>query len=360
MSKQGTLKVNEEEAIAALSRLYALYGYTPYKMRKFEEYDLYVQNKSFLVSSNILTFTDASGKLMALKPDVTLSIVRNSKEGQTSKVFYNEKVYRPDKNNRAFKEITQLGLECIGIADAYAICEVLTLALSSLEALSDDCMLDVSSLDILSLALDKATKDEKTQEELLVLIRRKAEHDLRALCSERGVDEENTALLSALCCLEGAPSKVLPTLEGLCGDEAWKQAVGGFSSLLSLLPEKHLRVDFSATGDRNYYNGVVFRGYLNGIPESFLSGGQYDKLMEKLGKKAPALGFAVYLDEIERLCPRDVGPDVDVLLLYDGKTPPAELLSEVKKLTAEGKKVLASPTEGKTTYLSLIDKRMGV
>ena len=37
------------------------YGYIQYKMSKFEPYDLYVQNKSFLVSEDILTFTDADG-----------------------------------------------------------------------------------------------------------------------------------------------------------------------------------------------------------------------------------------------------------------------------------------------------------
>ena len=39
----------EERASLSLRRLYAAYGYTHYKMSKFEEYDLYVQNKSFLV-----------------------------------------------------------------------------------------------------------------------------------------------------------------------------------------------------------------------------------------------------------------------------------------------------------------------
>ena len=68
----------EEAAVYRLRGLYEAYGYSQYKMSKFEEYDLYVQNKSFLVSDHIITFTDTSGKLMALKPDVTLSIVKNT------------------------------------------------------------------------------------------------------------------------------------------------------------------------------------------------------------------------------------------------------------------------------------------
>ena len=69
---------SEEKAVFALRALYESYGYLPFKMSKFEEYDLYATNKEFLVSDRIITFNDTDGKLMALKPDVTLSIVKNS------------------------------------------------------------------------------------------------------------------------------------------------------------------------------------------------------------------------------------------------------------------------------------------
>ena len=64
----------DERFVFELRSLYRSYGYTHYRMSKFEEYDLYVRNKDFLSSSGIITFTDTNGKLMALKPDVTLSI----------------------------------------------------------------------------------------------------------------------------------------------------------------------------------------------------------------------------------------------------------------------------------------------
>ena len=68
---------NEEKAVFSLRSLYKKYGYLPYKMSKFEEYELYMRNKDFLVSDRIITFNDTNGKLMALKPDVTLSIIKN-------------------------------------------------------------------------------------------------------------------------------------------------------------------------------------------------------------------------------------------------------------------------------------------
>ncbi|MBQ5649696.1 MAG: ATP phosphoribosyltransferase regulatory subunit, partial [Clostridia bacterium] len=87
---------NDEKAVYALRTLFRQYGYLPFKMSKFEEYDLYVKNKDFLVSDKVITFSDTNGKLMALKPDVTLSIIKNGEDeaGCKQKVYYNENVYR--------------------------------------------------------------------------------------------------------------------------------------------------------------------------------------------------------------------------------------------------------------------------
>ena len=117
---------NEEKVISEFSRICEQRGYSQYRMNKFEEYDLYVRNKDFLVSDSVITFTDTSGKLMALKPDVTLSIIKNGRDipGEIQKVYYNENVYRVSKGTQTFKEIMQSGIECIGDIDEYIICEI--------------------------------------------------------------------------------------------------------------------------------------------------------------------------------------------------------------------------------------------
>lgn len=73
MQLDWTILRSGEQIMYRLRGLYERYGYRRFKMSKFEEYDLYVRNKDFLVSDRMITFTDARGILMALKPDVTLS-----------------------------------------------------------------------------------------------------------------------------------------------------------------------------------------------------------------------------------------------------------------------------------------------
>ena len=115
------LRDTGESILFSLRSLYGQHGYSHYKMNKFEEYDLYAHNKDFLISDSVITFTDGNGKLLALKPDVTLSIVKNSRDRSDvlQKLYYNENVYRMSKGSRNFKEIMQVGLECIGKVDDY-------------------------------------------------------------------------------------------------------------------------------------------------------------------------------------------------------------------------------------------------
>ena len=87
----------QERLVLSLRGLYESYGYTRFPMRRFEEYALYLENKSFLTSESVLSFTNASGQLMALKPDVTLSIVKRARpeRGQGEKLYYHESVSPP-------------------------------------------------------------------------------------------------------------------------------------------------------------------------------------------------------------------------------------------------------------------------
>ena len=183
MNSEKNIQSTTEKVTYSLRSLYERYGYAQFKMNKFEEYDLYVRNKSFLLSDHIITFTDTDGKLMALKPDVTLSIVKSSgdKEG-VRKVYYNENVYRVPRGAFSFKEIMQTGLECIGDIDAYSVTEVLTLAAKSLMAISPDFVLDVSDLGIISTLVDSMGTDRNGRERLLAAVGEKSVHSIAAIC----------------------------------------------------------------------------------------------------------------------------------------------------------------------------------
>ena len=295
-----------EKIIFALRALYQEAGYTRYRMSKFEEYDFYSRNKDYLGSDRVLTFTDTNGRLMALKPDVTLSIIKNGKDapGKVQKVCYNENVYRVARGTNTFREIMQTGLECIGEVDDDRIREVLSLAAQSLAMCSDRYVLELSQLDILASVVDEVSLDEMIREKILQCVEEKNSHGISQILKEYGIAEEKANSLKILMSLHGMPGQVLPILKELV-PESSAFAVDALEEAVSIFEgtpmEDKIRIDFSLVGNMQYYNGVIFQGFIDGIPGSVLSGGQYDKLMQKMGRKAKAIGFAVYLDMLERL-----------------------------------------------------------
>ena len=292
---------NDEKAIFEMRTLYRKYGYSQYKMSKFEEYDLYVRNKDFLVSDNIITFTDTDGKLMALKPDVTLSIIKNTNESENTvhKVYYNENVYRVSKGTHSFKEIIQVGvIDSLGISHA-------------------------------------------GRKQLVKCISEKNLHGISAVCDAEGVDGE---ALRKLVSVYGGTDAVMPVLESIGLDRS-NPDVNKLMQVVAALEgcgfKNKVRIDFSVISDTKYYNGFVFKGFIEGISESILSGGQYDNLMRKVGKSCGAIGFAVYLDMLERLRENENEYDVDTVILYEEGCDLGALNNAVSMLTANGKTVMA-------------------
>ena len=79
-----------------------------------------------------------------------------------------------------------------------------------------------------------------------------------------------------------------------------------------------------------------------------LSGGRYDKLLQKLGKTSGAIGFAVYLDRLERHGNDSDEYDVDTLLTYEKGIAVEKLAEEVARLSEDGKSVLVGHTPDRT------------
>ncbi len=330
-----------ERIVFRLRRLYRQYGYTQYKMIKFEEYDLYARNKDFLLSENVITFTDLSGKLLALKPDVTLSIVKNSRDDAAAqqKLYYHENVYRVSRNSNSFREIQQVGLECLGNIDDYCIAEVLQLAAQSLGKISDDCVLEISHLGLITALTEGMTSQQKA--EIFRCVGSKNRHELAAVCRDAGIDEDKAELLQQLAAIGGTPETVLPKVKALLSGCVDTRPLELLEQMAEVLKDTGcgIRIDFSVVDDIHYYNGIVFKGFVRGVPDAVLSGGQYDKLMRKMKRNSGAIGFAVYTDMLERLELADSAYDVDTVLLYDDSDSVAEINEAAKALMDSGKSV---------------------
>ena len=304
----------EERAILTLRSLYSKAGYRPFKIAKFEEYDLYSKNKDFLVSDSVITFNDTDGRLLALKPDVTLSIIKNCDidSERLQKFYYNENVYRVSDGSHTYKEIMQTGLECIGNITEADCLEVTKLAIESLKALSENFVMLISNTELINGILNDYELDQTAKQKAVKAINEKNAGELKAL-----LGEEKFAKLK--CLVKSYPTSMdtLGSIEKIIVTDETKSVFDEFSTLckelFALGYEQNIKIDFSVVSSDGYYSGIIFKGFINGISLRVLSGGRYDKLMLRMGKNAGALGFAVYLDTLERLGEKQENTDDGII-----------------------------------------------
>ena len=335
-----------EKTYLALRELYESYGYRKYAMRKFEEYSLYLEHKNFLTSEFILTFNDPGGRLMALKPDVTLSILKNSTGGDRSeKVYYKESVYRLDRRSSEYREIEQLGLEMINCSDMISLTELCALAKGSLDAVDADNVLCVSDMRYVTGLLDALDAREGAREEIVSFIRAKNAHELKSALVRAGADESYADGFSSLIAFSDEKDLLSEAEKYALNDEmksaveTLKKITGGAFGAIS--------ADLTLINDTAYYNGIVFSGYVSRIPRAVLNGGCYDRLAEKFGKKRGAAGFALCLSELNAYYDASPEYDADLLLLYSDVSDPEKVLETAEGYRRTGRSVRTEKSEPK-------------
>jgi len=334
----------EEKAMLELHAIYQKFGYSRYKMGKFEEYDLYVRNKDFIPTESIIAFSDMNGKLMALKPDLTLSIVKNYRyvPGFVQKVYYSENIYRASQSAHAHREIMQTGLECMGDIDLYQIFEVTMLAARSLAAISSDYVLEVSHMGLIADIIHPLPEDIKP--EIIRCIGEKNIHEIKSICHAHSIDENIIRSLEILVSTYGDYRKVIKKISGLQLGDKGREALDQLTRVLDLMAQNKMagkvNIDFSIVNDLTYYSGFLFKGFVKGVPSAILSGGQYDKLMERMDKEGGAIGFAVYLDNLDRLDVVEKNFDVDVVFIYDESDDMETIYRTLRDINASGESVM--------------------
>jgi len=338
---------NKDEIVTmALRQLFELRGFTKVHVNRFEEYDLYIENRNFLDSDSIITFMDMDGKLKSMKPDVTLSVVKNvlqKKNAVTDKLYYVDEVCRISKDSHEYKMLGQVGVEIICPPDDFTNIEVVDLAMESLAVIGGNYMLDISHLGFVSGLLASLGLSHTAKKEIMAALHAKSLHKIEDILNAHNVSEEKRCAITKLAKISGSIADVLPESEKLICCETMREAYNELNHLAGVLDECKMagcvKLDFSVVNDLDYYNGLIFHGYVEGVPDAVLTGGRYDNLMKKMGKSRGAIGFAVSLSELNMYFKSRRNYDFDVLITYTEGCKYSGLIEKAKGFSAQGKSV---------------------
>lgn len=332
--------INENSIVSNLINIYERFGFKKIKLSKFEDYNLYNNNKDFLQTEHILTFMNLNGNLKSLRPDVTLSIVKKilkDNEKETQKIYYIEDIYKIVSNE--YEEIPQVGVEIIGKLNNYSNLEIISMAIESLKSINKNYILEISNIDFISAIFDEINLEENLKIEILNNIYLKNKHDLEKLLN-KNVDCKYKKYILSFIELSGNYKDILKKLKSLIINKKMQKSYEELKSL-SFVFELYnnfdkILLDFSIESQLGYYNGIIFKGYIKESNDIILSGGRYDKLLNKFNSNKNAIGFAIYMD---KLYEKNKSSDyIDILILYKSGDENI-LLNEVRKFMNKNKKV---------------------
>ncbi|ACV39130.1 ATP phosphoribosyltransferase regulatory subunit [Leptotrichia buccalis] len=316
MSKKDLVLLN-------IRKMYDSYGYKKISLPSFEEYDLYNENKDF-IDRNVLTVMSPNGKLLALRPDITLSVAKKVSKDQSlkySKIYYQENTYNLTKYV-GYEEDEQLGIELIGKESTFLDFEIINLAVKSLDIINKKSMIVLSHAGFISSIFENFDLEYEVKEQIFDCINRKNSHDIeKILENNKNVSENVKKLIYKIPELSGNLENIEKELLKYEINENTKKILFELKQLNNLLLKFHKKskiiFDFSIVKNLNYYNGIILQGYIEDFPNVILTGGRYDKLFEKFGVDTGAVGFAILTDGLKGYYKDENKNDFEVLIVYD-------------------------------------------
>ena len=284
------------------------FGYQDIQTPTFEFFDVFSKEVGTTASRELYKFFDKEGNTLVLRPDFTPSMARCA-----AKYFMEEDIpIRFSYSGNTFtnlsslqgklNEVTQMGAELIGDGSVEAEAEMIAMLVQCLKNTGlEQFQVSVGQVDYFRGICQAEGLNQETEESLRENISGKnifAVEDILKGCSISGKQYQAMLKLPELFGTE----EILDKAAELVANERSLAAVERLKQLYELLKtyhvEQYISFDFGMLNKYNYYTGVIFRAYTYGVGEAIVKGGRYDNLLGKFGKKAPAIGFVVVIDDM--------------------------------------------------------------
>lgn len=285
------------------------YGYRFIETPTFEFFDIFGQEVGTTPAKDLYKFFDREGNTLVLRPDMTPSIARAASkyfpiETEPVRLCYEGNVFI---NNNSYqgrlKESTQLGVEFIGENSVDADGEIIALVVNNLKAAGlEQFQISIGHADLFRQLMKAADFDAEAEETLRDLILNKNFFGVDEFLERHQVTDDLRSLFSMLGKMYASPK-----------EWAWMNEIAlrfpGVADALSYLQElyellevydvtKYVSFELGLISSYSYYTGILFSGYTFGSGESIVKGGRYDRLLSYFGKEAPAIGFALMVDQL--------------------------------------------------------------
>lgn len=337
-----------------------LYGYQDIQTPVFEFFDVFSREIGTTPSKELYKFFDKEGNTLVLRPDFTPSMARCAakyfmdRDVPIRLCYMGNTFTNTNSLQGKLKEITQMGAELMGDKSVEADGEMIAMMVEALLAAGlKEFQVSVGQIEYFKGICQQAGLGEETESELRELISGKNIFGAEELLAGKGVAESHSRMLLKVTEHFGSV-QVLKSARELAGNPRSIAAVDRLEKLYHVLceygVEKYISFDLGMLSKYHYYTGVIFKVYTYGVGEPVAKGGRYDQLLGYFGKEAPAIGFAVVVDDLLAALERQRAKknttlhaeDEVITLLYQPHNF-EDKLAEAKDLRKQGKRVALVP-----------------
>jgi len=284
-------------------KLFRSWGYMEIETPTIEFYDTFSSNNKLIPQEEMFKFYDQQGRILVLRPDLTIPVARvaatHDKDNTLPmKYFYIGNCYKyREMGGGKQKEYTQAGVELLGDSSVEADAEVIATAIYAAKAAGiEKFQVDIGQVEFFKGLVEELGLDESEAESFRSSIDKKDYLGVEEIVKAQGVKSELKDLIQELPGLFGS-SEILEKAEKVALNERSQNAIKYLRELLGILEEyglsQYVSIDLGMVQSLSYYTGIIFRGVTYDIGFPFISGGRYDKLVEKYGRNCPATGFSM-------------------------------------------------------------------
>lgn len=291
---------------------FELQGYELVTPPVFEHADVVERGNDTLESRDLLRFVEpGSGEVAVLRPDITPQVARIVATRLTDheppfRLCYEGRVFRRQRGRaRSHRQITQAGLECVGLPGVEGDTEVLGLASGACTAAGlNDFRIELSDIRLVRSLLE--TVSPALRANVSELLAQKDAASLRAHVRTGELPSACVKQLEALLQHYGDADVLLSAAKQFRSRPA-QTAIRNLQAIMERLQElgfgDRICFDLSETRGLSYYTGMHFSVLAHGPGEALGSGGRYDSLLQRFGFDAPATGFALDLGHLQSTLP---------------------------------------------------------
>lgn len=287
-----------ETTAKKISELYGYEGFATPLLESANIFDRTLGDTSDVVSKEMYSFADKKGRIIALRPEFTASIIRafisnGLKQNLPLKLFSSGPLFRYDRPQEGRqRQFHQLNFEYIGAVGPYSDAETISMAsrLLSELGLSNDVVLELNSLGC-------SESREKYQSALIEYFK-KYENELSSDSKQR-LEKNPLRILDSKDEGDIKLSANAPLITSYYTNDAAKY-FDDVKSYLDILKVKYKLNPRLARG-LDYYCHTAFEFITNklGAQGTLLAGGRYDGLTKLMGEEEiPAIGFAAGIERI--------------------------------------------------------------